>query len=701
MLLSVPLFAQTIGLPVLVGDNSIGASGTFNANPVVAVNGGTFVVAWQKSAGIVVGRLERSGGFTESGSIPTALFPYVRALVAAGDGFLLIYTTNGGNAVVRLNARGELIGAPRIFLPGYFASAASNGRDVLVINELGDAVILSATGSTMRSGIRVSASDPYETRGWARAASGDRFLITWVTTANQLFATTLTADGQIVHDNVLIATMETIAGSLSAASDGARFLVAWRNVFAAGALVVNSDASPAGPPLVIPKPSSGYQVEVAWSGIDYLALLDDTTRLHRVRISADGALVGDDVVVQESNVTHDAPRLAVDGSDVLMVWMSGSYCNVSPPLGERGGIEINAAWVGRAPQTLSPGLPDDIEPVVAAGAVSPLVIWNEVRERGLLRAAMVDGAARLLSLPQDPLIDAAVASNGSGYLAAYLSTSTDCLQTMVIESIDAGGRLVSRSVAGKGTSFVGSTYPQTMFKPSVAWNGGEYLVAWQDANAIVAVRVSATGELIDRSPVTLITTSEPGMLTARLAWASNRWFVVWLRSYLPYIPFYPGPPTENVISMRTFNRDLQLLAGGMVLASHGYSPAVASDGVNAMIAWRDVTAVHAVHLDKDGYPGLVVDAPLFRGQFGTSFSAAYAGGRFYVLDLDRLFVFDGASLRAVTQLPGSLSSSDMTSDGTQPVVAWSATVADLRRVFVARVNMEGGRRRAVRTATNR
>jgi hypothetical protein len=462
-------------------------------------------------------------------------------------------------------------------------------------------------------------------------------------------------------------------------------------------MIVNSDVSPVAGPTLFATPSSGYAVEVAWSGSDYVAVVDETTRLRRVRLGVDARTISDDLVAEEPSISHTSPRLAIgDGgdSDAIVVWTAGAFCGRSPPLGEHGSNEVAAAWIGSEPHTLSLGLADEIEPMVAAGAGPPLIVWNDVRDRGRLRGVLINSFRGPPSLDEKAMISAAVATNGSEYLVAYETTTSDCSAEVVLDSIDANGGLANRPEAG--SALPPGAFPTATFVPAVAWNGSnEYLIAWQRENSIVAVKAAGIGSLLDAKPITLWTTSEPGVLTPRIAWAANHYVVVVLRSDMPYIPLDSWPPKVNVISLMMFDRRLGQIGTNVVLTSRGYSPAVASDGTTTFIAWRDSLAVHCVLLDGSGRLGTIADAPFYRDSYATSLSAAEVGGQFYLLDLDRLLAFDGTTLRELGVLPGIVSSSAMTTDRGALLVAWSAGGGEgPRRIMAARVSVM--RTRAVR-----
>ncbi|HSP16637.1 MAG TPA: hypothetical protein VLV78_17965 [Thermoanaerobaculia bacterium] len=651
-LLASSLAAQTIA----ISDTAAGAAGSFSANPFVASNGQTFVIAWQESSALVVGRADAATHTLQTQAID-AYIPFVRGVVPVSSGFLVFFTSNGGN-VIRLNARGEVEGAAHQVLERYSVSAASNGDRVLAVNEAGEGVILSAAGDVLVSGLRLSTAEPYTAQAWATAAARDRFLYAEWTSSSEVRVSIVATDGRIVSTSVF--ANEPISSGLAAASDGEEFVVAWRTPDA-----LRAASTAAGQVRTVVPVSVFGNLDVVWSGAEYVALVNETTTIRRVRFARDLGVTGDDVIVDEPRVNHGSQRLAIGGGQTLAAWHANATC--------ADGYGWTAlSWNGAPPQIATIGTADNLDPIVAAGRV-PLILWRELRERGRRRGAMVDGGPRAIVVQPDPAASQAVASDGSGFLAAYVSPASDCTDQLTIEALDGVGNVIAHRVIGPSGGSTGGIYPSAQFTPAVAWNGSEYLVAWMAAggSSIAGIRVSATGTLLDDTPQTLTMTTEPGYLTPRLAWAANRWNLVWWRSFLPYIPWYPGPPTVNVISLRQLDRDLQPLGADVVVAPRGWSPAVASDGSNLFVAWRDAEGLHGGFPTADGMLNFPATLRDFR-PYATSVTAAAAGGAFYVLDLDRLYVYDRASFTPLRFLPARVSTSAVVRDGGSLVIAWAA-----------------------------
>lgn len=682
--------ALTLALPV--SDRSIGATGHWAREPVLAVNAGVFVAVRLDGSNIVVSRLEPSGAVVQTARLEWAGALSLRSVVRAGDGFLVVVTVSDGHSeVLWMNDRGEFEGAPRQVLGGYLAVAASTGARVIVFNEYDEAVLLSASGQILRSDIRLPASDGSTRVAFSAAASRNRF-VRVSATYDQVVATTVGLDGAVLRTSV-VSPDSNLWDGLRAASDGDELVVAWRTDAAIEMTSVDRPATR----MTIPLPH-WYGMDMAWNGSDYvLVVADAQTRVRRMHVDRDlTSVLTNEVLVDDDSWEHGETRLAVEGAQTLAIWSTMARCSGSSSPADQGVPQIFFSWTGRPPQRLTSGTADDIEPVVAAGAGPPLVLWNEMRDRARQRAALVEPVPRLLPLPPEPMVNQAVATDGSGYLAATVAVGEDCALNLKVTAFDAAGSVLSRWTAGPaGDSWV---FPRSVFTPSVGWNGSEYLVAWAVGSTILGVRVSPAGVPIDLAPVTLVISPEPGTLTPRVVWGANGWVVVWLRSRMSSAPLGAWPPSVNVISFQTVDRDL-LPQRSALIAQYGWSPAVATDGARVLIAWRDYGALHAATLEPDGTLKPAGEVPR-RGEYAQSLSAAFAGRRFHVLDLNRLYAVGDGAMTLAAELPPEVVTTNVAGDGTRLIIIWSAPDGDgTHRIHSSFffVEPEAIRRRSVRS----
>jgi len=123
-----------------------------------------------------------------------------------------------------------------------------------------------------------------------------------------------------------------------------------------------------------------------------------------------------------------------------------------------------------------------------------------------------------------------VASNGRGYVVAWEATgdvSSDA-RSIYIRVLGPDGIPLRPS-----PTFLGSGR-----EPRVVWNGHEYLAAWGISSGlrgplssptVVGVRVREDGSLIDTSPVTVVSESNPFSTHTTLDWTGSKYLVTWSR----------------------------------------------------------------------------------------------------------------------------------------------------------------------------
>jgi hypothetical protein len=675
LLLSTSIDAQTIP----VSDRLTGVAGHASLNPVVATNGSSFIIGWEESRVIVIGRLE-GATVVRTAAIPTAIAA-LRDIVPTNDGFAVVYTNDGKAMAAFVDKSGAAVGAPLEVMSGYGAVAASNGERIVIVNEFGDGVLLSSDGKVIRSGLHLSAADRYEVRSWAAAASRDRFVFAESTTSNDIRTTTIDADGNVQSSSVL-APHEFYASSLTAASDGARVVVAWSTVDALRIAAVGGEG-----PVTLKTLEGWGTADLAWDGSSYALALSGDSGAERFTIAQDLSSFTTSSIVNTQAATPLAAKIAAARNRSVVTWTGFPACSQSGA----GYGQLQVSIDGGAPQTASSGVADEVQPFVAGGTGAPLVVWSDVRDRSRLRGAVIESSSpRIAALPEEIFMNGAAASDGRGYVIAYIAT--DCEPMLTVAAVDRRGNLLHREVVGDALTYLPGIFPAQQFAPSIAWNGSEYLVAWPVIGGIAGVRVSAGGVVMDRTPAMLVATAESGALTARIAWSGNRWLVLWWRSYLPFIPFYPGPPTVNVISIRSVDRNLQPLTGDAIVSSQGWSPAIATNGSEVLLAWRDFNFLHTALLDASG--SMIATADVRRAiPYAPLVTAAAVDGDFYVLDADRVMAFDRASLKLIAQLPAS---GVLTADAGRLIVAWPEDAGDgARRIFSVFLGV-GSRRRAVR-----
>ncbi len=145
--------------------------------------------------------------------------------------------------------------------------------------------------------------------------------------------------------------------------------------------------------------------------------------------------------------------------------------------------------------------------------------------------------------------------------------------------------------------------------PSVAFDGTNYLVVWQEwrktSADIVACRIAPDGTILDPEGIVITATDDYDELP-RAAACGNRFLVVWTRLSIDHVWSVRGcrvAEDGTVLDPQSIN-----LAPGQI----GFDPAVAADGDNWFVAWTDIrpgggeTRIFGTRVSRDG---VVLDSP--------------------------------------------------------------------------------------------
>lgn len=159
-------------------------------------------------------------------------------------------------------------------------------------------------------------------------------------------------------------------------------------------------------------------------------------------------------------------------------------------------------------------------------------------------------------------------------------------------------------------------------KSKISWDGQHWLVVWQDSG-LHAVRVTGDGEVLDNPPLSLASNADyeagPGVANN-----GERFLIVW------------GSPTTATETATI--RGVWMLADAgrsapFVVAAGGRYPAIASDGEDFLVSWRDccgspTPSAFAARVTSDG--GIFPIGPLSGGSADRQASIAWTGSEYVV-----------------------------------------------------------------------
>jgi hypothetical protein len=298
-------------------------------------------------------------------------------------------------------------------------------------------------------------------------------------------------------------------------------------------------------------------------------------------LSDSGAFLLDTAVVYTPTPSEQSyPATAFDGTNFLVVWGDWGHGGVYGTRVDQSGRVLDSAGIAVTRTAYNWQGPQ-----VAYGATSYLVVWQDYRG----------------------------GSSISTY-AARVSTSGDVL--------DPNGIVVS--TAGNSQAYA-----------SVAFDGTDYLVVWADLRGgefdIYGARVSQSGTVLDPDGIA-ISTATDDQLKPSVAFNGKDFAVAWLDSRL-------GKSWPKVYCARVSPDGDVLDPNGIALPSTAYDICgtnVTSDGVNAFVTWTDVQSdSHRVYGARVSQSGVVLDTS------GIAISGATSG------TLSPAAAFDGSDYLVV------------------------------------------------------
>lgn len=309
-----------------------------------------------------------------------------------------------------------------------------------------------------------------------------------------------------------------------------------------------------------------------------------------------------------------------------------------------------------------------------AGRLAPGDLRNGPVHNGDIVGVRVDRAGR--PLDGKPFVIAAaphlqerprLASNGEIFLVVWQDFRNGRDWDVYAARVTAAGKLLDPA------GLLVSGGPANQAKPQVAWDGKNFVVAWQDFRSgrwygVYSARVTAEGKLLEKDGLRLAETPKGNCSSPRIAPAgTGRAFVLSLGG--------TGVPGSEAPTMGVF------LAEGKPEGAPAYS--LAGQGVQGPIGPHGAASPAALAFSGNDYLlAWTTDAPYGRGN---------ANGRFDLALLDK-----NARLKANVLLAGAhpekrIMDPDAAWDGSAFVVAWHEQIADAPRrdrydaVFAARI----------------
>jgi hypothetical protein len=377
------------------------------------------------------------------------------------------------------------------------------------------------------------------------------------------------------------------------AFDGTNYLVVWedersgRAVFAARVSKAGTVLDPAGIPIAEEKASSEpFKPRVAYDGTNYLVTWasPDAAVVRATRVARSGSVLdAPPITISGSGYS---PAIAFDGTNYLVVFVDAGLNAIMGNRVSKAGTVLDGAS-GFQVGELTP-LDIQREPAVAFNGTSYLVVWTDTRHGGedIFGHRIGTNGARLDSLNDTAIaigtnlqFGPAVASDGQNWLVVFMEFSGVASHIMAAR-VDSLGRAFAE--------FPVTSDPNGEETPAVAFDGTNYLVVWTDSRDSATRNLDVYGARISKGGVSLdgagfpISNNVPSEANPAVAFDGTNYLVAWEDSRNPDQDIF----ARRVSKSATVLDPAQTLVSGIV-ANAETEPSVAFDGTNYFVVWQD------------------------------------------------------------------------------------------------------------------
>jgi len=580
--------------------------------PAAASDGHDFLVAWietqrnrSDATQIYAARMNASGEILDPLDIRIANTSNSLGqvnVVFLGNAYLVYWNElvpDGVSSVrllaVRISRDGILLDSiPRVLAGrGSFGaySAASNGnRTVILVRGTGVAALIIVLD---RDGNVVAGPKTFTNFGVTSAmvaSNGRGFLIAW--SLDAIYGTFLDDAGNVIApEKVTLSRGRIYAmasdgdGYVVLAGDGGNPSVA-QHVSGAGELLERS---------AVPLQQFQFAPGFAFAAGSYLLLATDS-QAHTIgirRLDRTGKPAGDYVPLVQAEIETLQGTLASNGSDTAAFW---TELRASQRAINGGVLHANALELTKA-EPIARSANAQYSPHAATNGRNIAVVWSESDGvyvgRLTLDGAMLDGRGIRVGAAGTGEPD--IVFDGTNYLIGWAETSPDKLASSVKVArlfpdfgtvLDPGGITVSSAPCVNALSLsVGSE---------------STLVAWSDCKHILANTVDWNGLIGSATVVTPPATKETSTVSA--AWNGREWLVAW-EDRIPIPIVIEGTYTQTFIKAARLSPSLTLLDPRPISLTDSTSdvtPIVASDGNDFLVVWTRPPDARAQRISADG-----------------------------------------------------------------------------------------------------
>ena len=347
----------------------------------------------------------------------------------------------------------------------------------------------------------------------AVAFDGTNYLVVWEDgrgAYDDIYAARVSPAGAILDPGgIAISTAEREQREPTVAFDGANYLVAWTDyrsgtntdIYGARVSRAGTVLDPAG---IAIQTATGHQgpPTLAFGGTNYLVAWDDGGRIYAARVSPAGAVLDPTgiAISMDPSALSSYPSVAFDGANYLVAWgsrgydIAGARVSLAGAVLDPTGIAISTA-VGFQFQKSAAVAFDGTNYAVAWERSTPSTNPDIYGTRVTPAGAVLDPTGIAISTAGYHQRAPAVGSDGSHSLVAWDDTRSGTGFDIYGARVSQAGTVLDAAGIGISTSDARGT------TPALAFDGTNYLVAWEDlrpgGNRIYGARVSSAGAVLD------------------------------------------------------------------------------------------------------------------------------------------------------------------------------------------------------------
>ncbi|MCX6842981.1 MAG: T9SS type A sorting domain-containing protein [candidate division WOR-3 bacterium] len=542
--------------------------------PAVGFDGVNYLVAWSDYRNgtdwdIYAARVTTAGQVLDPLGIPVGTAPgdqfIFRGISSDGTNYLLVWQDdrdcNGyydvyGARVTRSGAVLDTTGIPVSVEPNNqgFARAAFDGANYLITwmddrmmredhriyaaRMTQEGVVLDTDGIRLTDYRSIYPDLVFDSTNyfvvWTDGRSGEEAGI---------YGARVTPTGVVIDSGgIQISTAESVQWPPAVSYDGARLLVTWADYrgesadpYGARVTIDGTVLDPNGILLAYGWTSPTQQSPAAaFDGTNYLAVWQDdrneTPDIYATRVTSQGVILDPQgILVGTGFQGQFSPAVAFDGTNFLVVWSAWSWTD----------CDIYGARVTPAGVVLDPyGIPIaasqyyETDPSLAFDGANYLVVWEhedmENQKCDVYGARVTPQGAVLQEL--------AIAADSSQFIptvsfgaANYLVTWTDDRDGDNVMDVY-GARVSPAGVVLEPSGIPISTFDMDQSNPVVAFDGTNWLVAWEDyrgdASAIYGARVGPGGVVFEPDGIP-ISPADMDQSNPAAAFDGTNWLVAW------------------------------------------------------------------------------------------------------------------------------------------------------------------------------